>query len=175
MREYVMMVGGREYRAGIKDLTAEYALVQVDDKEYRVTLKQLGSGLSVFSSLMRAAAPQPAFAAAPAVAAPAAAATREAAPVMAPPPPPQAAAAAQEGGSSAIPAPLPGLVLEVMVKEGDTVKAGQPLLVMEAMKMENQIQSPFDGTVKKVFVQKGANISEGDKLVEISRPVMTTL
>ena len=46
---------------------------------------------------------------------------------------------------------------------------------MEAMKMENQIQAPFDGTVKKIFVQKGANISEGDKLIEISRPFMTTL
>lgn len=169
MREYVMAVGGKEYRAGIKEVTPDYALVQVDDKEYKVVLKQLGSGVSAFSGLARAvAAPAAAPSAAPAPAA------RDAAPVMAPPPP-QAAAAPQEGGSSILPAPLPGLVLEVHVKEGDAVKAGQALLVMEAMKMENQIQAPFDGKVKKVFVQKGANISEGDKLVEISRPVMTTL
>ncbi len=168
MREYVMAVGGKEYRAGIKEVTPDYALVQVDDKEYKVVLKQLGSGVSAFSGLARtAAAPAAAVAAAPAPVA-----GREAAPVMAPPPPP--AAAAQEG-SSILPAPLPGLVLEVHVKEGDAVKAGQALLVMEAMKMENQIQAPFDGKVRKVFVQKGANISEGDKLVEISRPVLTTL
>lgn len=166
MREYVMTVGGKEFHAGIKELTAEYALVQVDDKEYKVVLKQLGSGQSVFSSLARSAAP-PAAAAAPG-----AAPARESAPVMAQPP--QSAAGAPEG-SSTIPAPLPGLVLDVLVKEGDAVKAGQSLLVMEAMKMENQIQAPFDGTVKKVFVQKGANISEGDKLIEIARPFMTTL
>jgi biotin carboxyl carrier protein len=169
MREYIMAVGGKEFHAGIKELTAEYALVQVDDKEYKVVLKQLGSGQSVFSTLARSA---PAVPAAAPAAVPAAAAGKEAAPVMTPPP--QSASGSQEGSSS-IPAPLPGLVLDVLVKEGDVVKAGQSLLVMEAMKMENQIQAPFDGTVKKVFVQKGANISEGDKLIEISRPFMTTL
>lgn len=171
MREYIMAVGGREFRAGVKEVTPDYALVQVDDKEYKVVLKQLGSGLSAFSGLARAAAaPAATVAAAPAAATPIAPAAA-AAPVMAPPP---QAAPAQEG-SSTIAAPLPGLVLEVHVKEGDAVKAGQALLVMEAMKMENQIQAPFDGTVKKVFVQKGGNISEGDKLLEIARPVMTTL
>jgi biotin carboxyl carrier protein len=168
MREYVLSVGGRDFHAGIKELNSEYALVQVDGQEYKVVLKQLGSGQSVFSSLARSAAP----AAVPAPPPPAAAA-KEAAPVMAPPPP--AAAATPQEGSSVIAAPLPGLVLDLLVKEGDAVKAGQSLLVMEAMKMENQIQAPFDGTVKKVFVQKGANICEGDKLIEISRPFMTTL
>lgn len=168
MREYVMAVGDREYRAGIKELNAEYALVQIDDQEYKVVLKHLGSGQSVFTGMARGAAPQVAATAPSAVPAKGGA---DAPPVMAPPP---QAAAGQEG-SSTIPAPLPGLILEVMVREGDAVKAGQSLLVMEAMKMENQIQAPFDGKVKKVFVQKGANISEGDKLIEISRPFMTTL
>ncbi len=168
MREYVMAVGDREYRAGIKELNAEYALVQIDDQEYKVVLKHLGSGQSVFTGLARGTAPQVAVmtpSAVPAKGAP------DVPPVMAPPP----QAGTTQEGSSTIPAPLPGLILEVMVREGDTVKAGQSLLVMEAMKMENQIQAPFDGTVKKVFVQKGANISEGDKLIEISRPFMTTL
>lgn len=169
MREYVMAVGDREYRAGIKELNGDYALVQIDDQEYKVVLKHLGSGQSVFTGLVRGSLPQVAATApsvVPVKGAP------DAPPVMAPPPP--QAGAGQEG-SSTIPAPLPGLILEVMVREGDTVKAGQSLLVMEAMKMENQIQAPFDGTVKKIFVQKGANISEGDKLIEISRPFMTTL
>ncbi len=160
MREYVMSVGGKEFHAGIKELNAEYALVQVDDTEYKVILKQLGSGQSVFSGLARG------------VGQAAAATTRESAQVLAQPP--QSAAGAPEG-SGTIPAPLPGLVLDLLVREGDTVKAGQTLLIMEAMKMENQIQAPFDGTVKKIFVQKGANISEGDRLIEISRPFMTTL
>lgn len=164
MREYVMSVGGKDFHAGIKELNAEYALVQVDDKEYKVVLKQLGSGQSVFSGLGRSAAPP--------AAAPGAGPARESAPVMAQPP--QSASASPEG-SSTVTAPLPGLVLDLLVKEGDAVKAGQSLLVMEAMKMENQIQASFDGTVKKIFVQKGANICEGDKLIEISRPFMTTL
>lgn len=160
MREYVMSVGGKEFHAGIKELNAEYALVQVDDTEYKVILKQLGSGQSVFSGLARG------------VGQAAAAPPRESAQVLAQPP--QSAAGAPEG-SGTIPAPLPGLVLDLLVREGDAVKAGQTLLIMEAMKMENQIQAPFDGTVKKIFVQKGANISEGDRLIEISRPFMTTL
>jgi len=165
MREYVMSVGGKEFHAGIKELNAEYALVQVDDTEYKVILKKLGSGQSVFSGLARSVV-QPATLAA------AAATVRESAQTMAQPP--QSAAGAPEG-SGTIQAPLPGLILDLLVREGDAVKAGQNLLVMEAMKMENQIQAPFDGTVKKIFVQKGANISEGDKLIEISRPFMTTL
>ena len=57
MREYVMSVGGKEFHAGIKELNAEYALVQVDDTEYKVILKQLGSGQSVFSGLARGVRP----------------------------------------------------------------------------------------------------------------------
>jgi biotin carboxyl carrier protein len=165
MREYVMSVGGKEFHAGIKEITAEYALVQVDGQEYKVLLKQLGSGQSVFSSLARPVSQPPAAAAA-------AAPAREPSAVVTPPLP---SAGGSQEGSGTVTAPLPGLVLDVWVREGDPVKAGQNLLVMEAMKMENQVQSPFDGTVKKVFVQKGANISEGDKLIEISRPFMTTL
>ena len=72
-------------------------------------------------------------------------------------------------------APLPGLILELKVKEGDTVQAGQPLLVMEAMKMENVIQAPHDGTVKRLLVAAGDSVGEGDVLAEVSRPEMTTL
>jgi len=166
MREYVMSVSGKDYHAGIKELNAEYALVKINDLEFKVELKLFGSGQSVFSNLMRSAPPAPT----PAGSGTASAGNREAPPAA----PPQGASSAHEG-SSTIPAPLPGLILDVLVKEGDTVKAGQSLLIMEAMKMENQIQAPFDGTVKRVFVQKGGSISEGEKLIEISRPFMTTL
>lgn len=72
-------------------------------------------------------------------------------------------------------APLPGLVLEVKVKVGDAVQTGQPVLIMEAMKMENVIPAPHNGTVRKVFVSNGDSVGEGDSLVEIALPEMTTL
>jgi biotin carboxyl carrier protein len=77
--------------------------------------------------------------------------------------------------SGAVPAPLPGLILRVEVKEGDSVQAGQPLLVMEAMKMENVVPAPHQGTVRKIFVAEGATVGEGEPLVEVARPEMTTL
>jgi len=62
---------------------------------------------------------------------------------------------------------MPGNVVDVLVKEGDTVKAGQPLLVSEAMKMETEIQSPIAGTVKAVHVAKGDRVNPGEVLIEI--------
>ncbi|MBN1448757.1 MAG: biotin/lipoyl-binding protein [Bacteroidetes bacterium] len=64
-------------------------------------------------------------------------------------------------------APLPGVILEMRVKEGDTVKAGDVVMIMEAMKMENNISSPMDGTVTAMKVAKGDNVLEGDALFEI--------
>lgn len=67
----------------------------------------------------------------------------------------------------AINAPLPGIILEVLVKQGDDVKIGQRLLILEAMKMENNIDSDKEGKVLEVKVQKGDSIMEGDALVII--------
>ncbi|MEA3296660.1 MAG: biotin/lipoyl-containing protein [candidate division Zixibacteria bacterium] len=63
-------------------------------------------------------------------------------------------------------APMPGLLLEVKVTPGDTVTKGQPLLVVEAMKMENIIKAKADATVKVVHISGGASIEKGDKLLE---------
>jgi pyruvate carboxylase subunit B len=62
---------------------------------------------------------------------------------------------------------MPGLVIEVTVKEGDSVKAGDALLVVEAMKMQNEVKTPKDGVVKKILVQKGKTLNSGDRLVII--------
>jgi len=86
--------------------------------------------------------------------------------------PKSAPAGKAEGG---ILAPMPGLVLTIRAKEGDTVVAGQALLVMEAMKMENAITTPYAGTVSKIYVREGDTIGEGDLLVDVSRPKMTSL
>lgn len=75
--------------------------------------------------------------------------------------------AASSGRSAAIKAPLPGVIIDILVTEGDQVKRGQKLLVLEAMKMENNINSDKDGTVKAIKVRKGDSILEGTDLVVI--------
>ena len=66
----------------------------------------------------------------------------------------------------ALRAPMPGLIIDLKVKTGDKVKAGDPLLVLEAMKMENILKSPGDGMVKKVKVEKGNSVEKGQVLIE---------
>jgi glutaconyl-CoA/methylmalonyl-CoA decarboxylase subunit gamma len=63
--------------------------------------------------------------------------------------------------------PLPGVILDILVKQGDSVKAGQKLFVLEAMKMENDINSDRDGKIVTIHVQKGDSVMEGDTLVDI--------
>lgn len=65
-----------------------------------------------------------------------------------------------------IKAPMPGLVIDMKVKVGDTVKAGDALLILEAMKMENIIKSPGDATIKNVKAKKGDSVEKGQVLIE---------
>ena len=98
-------------------------------------------------------------AAAPVAAAPAA-------PVAAPAAAPAAPAATAAG--EAVTAPMPGTILKVNVQNGQAVKAGDLLCVLEAMKMENEIMAPKAGTVAQVVTSKGASVSTGDVLVVIA-------
>jgi 3-methylcrotonyl-CoA carboxylase alpha subunit len=66
-------------------------------------------------------------------------------------------------------APMPGLVLKVLVKPGDKVRAHQTLIVLEAMKMEHSIEAPHDGVVKAVHCVEGGRVSEGQLLVELDQ------
>ena len=84
------------------------------------------------------------------------------APVAAAPAAPAAPAGA--AGSVTVTAPMPGNILDVKVKAGDSVKAGDTLLILEAMKMENEISAPQDGTVASVNVRKGDVVNSGDLL-----------
>ena len=168
MHTHQMRIGGREYKAEVKELTPERAVVVVDGTEYAVDLVRIGRK-TITADTVRAStsavpaptSPPAAPVAAPAVAAPAAA------PAVRPAP-----SAKGEGG---ITAPMPGLVVAIKVKPGDTVQAGQALLVMEAMKMENAITASYNGTVTKIYVREGDSISEGDLLVDVARPKMTAL
>ncbi|MBE6551554.1 MAG: biotin/lipoyl-binding protein [Ruminococcaceae bacterium] len=80
---------------------------------------------------------------------------------------PKAAPAAVSAGAEKISSPMPGTILSVNVSAGSAVKKGQVLMVLEAMKMENEIMSPKDGTVASVAVSKGASVNSGDLLCVI--------
>lgn len=130
--------------------------IVVNGVAYEVDVEEVGG----------AAAPAPVAAPAPAaapVAAPAPAPAPKAAPAPAPAPAPAAAPVA--GGGESIAAPMPGTVLDIKVKEGDTVPAGGTLLILEAMKMENEIQTLKGGVVGQIHTSKGASVNTGDMLV----------
>ena len=92
-------------------------------------------------------------------AAPAAKPAQTAAPVAAP--------VQSVAGGTKVTAPMPGTILGVNVKEGEAVKAGQAIFVLEAMKMESDVVAPVDGTVRGIAVAKGASVSAGDLLCSI--------
>ena len=127
--------------------------------KYKVTLNgrtyevEVEAGKAMLLSEYEAIAPAPA-AAAPAAAPVAAAPAAPAAPVV-------------TGAGEAVNAPMPGNILKVNVKAGDAVKSGTVLVVLEAMKMENEIMAPKDGTVTQVLVSKGSTVDTGAPLVVI--------
>lgn len=71
------------------------------------------------------------------------------------------------GNEHPLKSPLPGVILELKVKEGDTVKSGQLLLILEAMKMENNIEADRDGVIERINAHKGDAVLEGDVLLTI--------
>ena len=129
--------------------------------KYKVTLNgrtyevEVEAGKAILLDEYEAIAPAP-------VAAPAAAPT--AAPAAAPAAP---AAPVVTGAGEAVNAPMPGNILKVNVTNGQAVKEGDVLVVLEAMKMENEIMAPNNGTVTQVLVQKGSTVDTGAPLVVI--------
>jgi biotin carboxyl carrier protein len=83
--------------------------------------------------------------------------------------PAKAAQAAEvPADAEVVKAPMPGTILDIKVSSGDAVKEGQALLVLEAMKMENEVVAPRDGTVASIHAMKGASVESGDVLVAIA-------
>ena len=138
MKTYKMKINGNAYEVAVKNIEGTNVEVEVNGKAYNVELEQ------------------PAKPAAPAVARPAASTVSAA-------PSPRPAA----GAAGATRSPLPGTVLSIEVTVGQTVKSGDVALVLEAMKMENNINCGKDGVVKAIYVQKGDNVLEGADLLLI--------
>ena len=78
-----------------------------------------------------------------------------------------AKAAAKKSAGAAVKSPLPGVIVDIKVRQGDRVTAGQHLLVLEAMKMENNIDADRDGIIVELIVNKGDSVLEGDTLLTI--------
>ena len=125
-------------------------------KYYNITVNGVAYSVSVEET---------AAGAAPVAAAPAAPAAPKAAPAPAAAPKKAAAGAA---GAVAVKAPMPGNILDVKVAAGASVKAGDVLCILEAMKMENEIVAPQDGTVASVNCRKGDVVNVGDLLVSLN-------
>ncbi len=152
MKDYTLKVNGHTYNVQIDEVNENSTLarVTVNGTHYEVEIEG-GKGAPIAKPQV-ASAPKGANSAqiTPQTAAPSAPAQR-----------PAAAAA------GAIKCPLPGTVMAVKVAVGDTVAVGQTLLVLEAMKMENNIDSDRAGVVKQICVQQGATVMEGDNLIVI--------
>ena len=147
MKEFKFKIDGVQYNANVDAKEEGKVEVTLNGKTYTVEVE---------GAAPKAAPVKPVVAPKPA-AAPAAAA-----PVAAP------KAAAPTGAGKVVESPLPGTITKINVKVGDAVKAGDTLLVMEAMKMANDIAAEWDGTVKAVLVSEGASVMNGDALVEIA-------
>ncbi len=78
------------------------------------------------------------------------------------------AAVAAPAGGELMSAPMPGTILDILVTEGQTVKKGEIILILEAMKMENEIAAAADGVISKIYTSKGATVSAGDSKLTIS-------
>jgi len=143
MKEYKFKINGKDYDVVINSVEGKNADVTVNGASYQVELEN-------------------APAAVPA-AAPAAAPVADAAPKAAP-----AAAPAAKGAGTKVPSPMQGTVVDIKVKEGDAVKSGQTVVVLESMKMEVEISATADGTVSGILVAKGDRVDEGQPVVSIA-------
>ena len=143
MKDYKYIINGNEYKVTIGEIEGNIANVEVNGTAYKVEMPE------------RVEAPKPVTrpvarpAAAPASAAPA------------------ARPAAGGSGKAAVKSPLPGVILDIKVNVGDTVKRGQTILILEAMKMENNINADKDGKVTAINVKAGESVLEGTDLIVI--------
>lgn len=148
MKEYSFKINGNRYDVAVNSLSGNIADVTVNGVSYQVEMENASAPAQT------SAAPAPASA----VQAPSA-------PVQ--PASPAPAPVSATGQGKHVTSPLPGVIIDIKVKVGDTVKAGQTIAVLEAMKMENDIQAEWDGVVTAVNASKGDSVLEGAAIVTI--------
>lgn len=152
MNKFQYKVQGVDYDVEIVEVNGNIATVNVNGIPFEVELKAPIKASKVPNRpVVTPAAPKPA---APATSA-------------APATPKAEAPAATAGAGTKVQAPLPGTITSVNVKVGDVVKNGDTVVVLEAMKMQNNIESECDGTVTSVLVNSGDTVMEGDVLITI--------
>ncbi|MFR8471940.1 MAG: biotin/lipoyl-containing protein [Clostridium fessum] len=146
--KYVATINGKKYEVEVEKLEAYKSL------DRNGVAAPAAPVLPASAPVQRPAAPAP-VAAAPAPAP---------APAAAPAPAPAAAPA----GATTVEAPMPGKILNIKVSEGQAVKFGEVVVIMEAMKMETEIVAPADGTVSKILVKAGDSVDTGAALVALN-------
>ena len=140
MKEYKYKINGNLYNVVIGDIEDNMAHVEVNGTHYNVEMEKKPKAAPAVKPVARPAAKPAAAAAAPAK-----------------------PAAAKSGVKS----PLPGVILDIKCNVGDTVKKGQTIIILEAMKMENSINADRDGKITAINVSKGESVLEGTDLVII--------
>ncbi|MCI8998905.1 MAG: biotin/lipoyl-binding protein [Muribaculaceae bacterium] len=143
MKEYKYRINGNLYSVKIGDIDNNLAQVEVNGVPYKVQLEKTEKPVTIVTAPRPSAAPR----------------TESGAKVIAKP---QVAA-----GGIQVKAPLPGVVMQVPVKVGDTVKASDTVVVLEAMKMENAIHAGNDGKVASIAVTPGDSVLEGAVLITL--------
>ncbi|MBS7317087.1 MAG: biotin/lipoyl-containing protein [Candidatus Cryptobacteroides sp.] len=143
MKTYKLKINGNAYEVAINSIEGNIADVTVNGASYQVEMENAPAA-AVAAPAVQAPAVQPAAATAAPAAQPA------------------------SGAGTKVTSPLPGVIIEVSVKVGDAVKAGQKVAVIEAMKMENEISATKDGTISAIHVSKGDSVLEGADVVSIA-------
>jgi glutaconyl-CoA/methylmalonyl-CoA decarboxylase subunit gamma len=140
MKTYKMKINGEKYDAKIKKYKSDQVIVEVNGIDYEIELEKTDRRKT---EIVRSEKTQPVL------------------DVVKTPSKPVTASA------GSVLAPIPGLVLRILVKEGDNVNAGDTVLILEAMKMESEIASTATGIIKKINVKEGASVQEGETLIEV--------
>ncbi len=138
MKSFQFTIDGRKYETTVNEIEDNIAEVTVNGTVFHVAIDKKKTTSSIKPAAPKAAAAAPA-----------------------------APRTAQPAGSVVVKSPLPGSIVKVVAAAGQPVKKGDLLLTMESMKMENQVTSEYEGTIKSVLVQPGQNVMQDDKLVEI--------
>ena len=143
MKEYKYKINGNVYKVAIGDIEDNIAHVEVNGTPYKVEMEKAPKAVvkPVVRPVSTSPAPAPATVVKP---------------------------AATSTGKSGVKSPLPGVILDIKVNVGDTVKKGQTIIILEAMKMENEICAPQDGTIATVECAAGDSVESGKVLVSLN-------